>query len=174
MTLLYKNDGLISGICNGFQALLKLGLLPWGNIIEEDRYSPALTFNESGKHQSSLVNTKIISNNSPWLSDFRVGDIFTIPVSHGEGRFVAKRSQIVDLERNGQIATAYVDNKGEVSGDFPYNPNGSYCGIEGILSPDGRIYGRMAHSERYIDDVYINCYGNKRMDIFSSGIKYFK
>ncbi len=173
MELLYKKDGLMCGICNGFQALLKLGLVPYGKILEQDEQSPTLAMNLSGKHQSSLVRTKVISNNSPWLMDFKPGEIYTVAISHGEGRFTASDSLINNISRKGQVATIYVDDKNNQTGDFPHNPNGSSSGIEGILSPDGRIYGRMAHSERFLTDVYKNVPGEKRMDIFTNGVKYF-
>jgi phosphoribosylformylglycinamidine synthase len=173
MELLYRKDGLICGICNGFQALLKLGLVPYGKILEQDDQSPTLAMNMSGRHQSSLVRTKVISNNSPWLSDFKPGEIFTVAVSHGEGRFTTTDTLINNMNDNGQIATVYVDGTGNQTGEFPFNPNGSHSGIEGILSPDGRIYGRMAHSERFLTEVYKNVPGEKRMDIFKSGVKYF-
>ena len=173
MELLYKKDGLMCGICNGFQALLKLGLVPYGKILEQDDQSPTLAMNLSGKHQSSLVRTKVVSNNSPWLSDFKPGEIYTVAISHGEGRFTARDSIITDLNDKGQIGTIYVDDQGNPASQFPYNPNGSSSGIEGILSPDGRVYGRMAHSERFLSEVYKNVPGEKRMDIFTSGVKYF-
>lgn len=173
MELLYRKDGLMCGICNGFQALLKLGLVPFGKILEQDENSPTLATNLSGKHQSSLVRTKVVSNNSPWLMDFKPGDIYTIAVSHGEGRFTAPDSLITKMISKGQVATIYVDDYGNPSSSFPFNPNGSTSGIEGILSPDGRIYGRMAHSERILTDAYKNVPGEKRMDIFINGVKYF-
>ena len=174
MKLLYENDGLICGICNGFQALLKLGLVPFGKILEETTVSPTLTFNLSGKHQSSLVKTKVFSNSSPWLMDFNAGDEFLVAVSHGEGRFVADDQTINSLNAKGQIATVYVDEQGDPATNFPFNPNGSFGAIEGLLSPDGRIFGRMAHSERFISEVYRNVPGPKKMDIFTSGINYFR
>lgn len=173
MELLYRKDGLMCGICNGFQALVKLGLVPFGKILEQNEQSPTLAMNMSASHQSSLVRTKIVSNNSPWLSDFNPGEIYTVAVSHGEGRFTANDTLIEDMNNKGQIATIYVDDKGNQTGEFPFNPNGSHSGIEGILSPDGRIYGRMAHSERFLAEVYKNVPGEKRMDIFKSGVKYF-
>ena len=173
MELLYRNDGLICGICNGFQALVKLGLVPFGNIQEQNEKSPTLAMNMSARHQSSLVRTKVVSNNSPWLSDFKPGEIYTVAISHGEGRFTATDTLVGELNKNGQIATIYVDDKGKQTHEFPFNPNGSHSGIEGITSPDGRIYGRMAHSERFLAEVYKNVPGEKRMDIFKSGVKYF-
>lgn len=173
MELLYRKDGLMCGICNGFQALLKLGLVPYGKILEQNAESPTLAMNLSGKHQSSLVRTKVMSNNSPWLMDFKPGDIYTVAISHGEGRFTAPDSLINHMSSKGQIATLYVDDQGMPTSSFPFNPNGSTSGIEGILSPDGRIYGRMAHSERFLTDVYKNVPGEKRMDILSNGVKYF-
>ena len=146
--LLKKRDGLMLGICNGFQALIKLGLVPYGEITDMTQDSPTLTFNTIARHQSMMVNTRIASNKSPWLADSRVGDIHTIPISHGEGRFVAPQSLIVKLANNGQIATQYVDSDGRPSMDIRYNPNTSMEAIEGITSPDGRIFGKMGHSER--------------------------
>ncbi len=173
MELLYRKDGLICGICNGFQALLKLGLVPYGKVLEQNEQSPTLAMNMSARHQSSLVRTKVVSNNSPWLSDFKPGEIYTVAVSHGEGRFTATDNLISNMNNNGQIATIYVDENGKQTGEFPFNPNGSHSGIEGILSPDGRVYGRMAHSERFLVDGYMNVPGEKSMDIFKSGVKYF-
>ncbi len=173
MNLLYKNDGLMCGVCNGFQALLKLGLVPYGEIKEQNEMSPTLAINLSGKHQSSLVKTMVTSNKSPWLSDFQPGETFTVAISHGEGRFIATDDSIKDLNNKGQIATLYVDDNHLPTGDFPFNPNGSISGIEGLLSPDGRVFGRMAHSERFLSEVFKNVAGEKKMDIFTSGVKYF-
>ncbi len=173
MELLYKKDGLMCGICNGFQALLKLGLVPYGEIREQNETSPTLAINLSGKHQSSLIKTMVVSNKSPWLSDFHPGDSFTVAISHGEGRFIASDNLINDLNKKGQISTIYVDDKNNQTSDFPFNPNGSIGAIEGLISPDGRIFGRMAHSERFSLDSYKNVPGEKKMDIFTSGVKYF-
>lgn len=172
--LLKKRDGLMLGICNGFQALIKLGLVPYGEITDMTQDSPTLTFNTIARHQSMMVNTRIASNKSPWLSDSRVGDIHTIPISHGEGRFVAPQSLIVKLANNGQIATQYVDLDGRPSMDIRYNPNTSMEAIEGITSPDGRIFGKMGHSERVGVNVSKNVPGNKDQKIFENGVRYFK
>ncbi len=173
MDLINNRDGLILGICNGFQALIKLGLLPYGDIREMSPESPTLTFNSIGRHVSCMVQTRIVSNKSPWFSNVNVGDIHTIPVSHGEGRFVASESEIASLAANGQIATQYVDQEGKVSNDIRYNPNGSMCAIEGITSPDGRILGKMGHSERKGTNVCVNVPGNKNQKLFESGVQYF-
>lgn len=174
MDLLNNRDGLILGICNGFQALIKLGLLPYGEIREIDENCPTLTFNKIGRHVSSMVNTKIVSNLSPWFSSVKVGDIHNIPVSHGEGRFVASQELIEELFNNGQVATQYVDFEGRAVSHMPYNPNGSMYAIEGITSADGRILGKMGHSERIGENLYKNIVGNMEQKIFESGVKYFK
>lgn len=174
MDLLYHRDGLILGICNGFQALIKLGLLPYGEIREIDENCPTLTYNKIGRHVSSIVNTKIVSNLSPWFSSVKVGDIHTIPVSHGEGRFVANEELIEELFKKGQVATQYVDLEGKAVSYMPYNPNGSMYAIEGITSEDGRILGKMGHSERIGENLYKNIIGNMDQKIFESGVKYFK
>jgi len=173
MELLHKNDGLILGICNGFQALIKLGLVPFGEIRDMTENSPTLTFNTIGRHQSVLVNTKIASNKSPWLSHLRQGDQYIVPVSHGEGRFIADESLIRRLAANGQIATQYVDFEGSASQNIRFNPNNSDFAIEGITSPDGRVFGRMAHNERYEDGLYKNIPGIRKMDIFLGAVNYF-
>lgn len=162
------------GICNGFQALIKLGLVPYGKITETDDDSPTLTYNKIGRHASCLVKTGIASVKSPWLSEVNVGDVFTIPVSHGEGRFIANRKVIDELRANGQIATQYVDFDGNPSMDIEFNPNGSVMAIEGITSPDGRVFGKMGHSERIGENVYKNVAGEKDMRIFEAGVKYFR
>ncbi len=172
--LIENRDGLILGICNGFQALIKLGLLPYGRIRAMEPSSPTLTFNTLGRHVSKMVNTKICSNKSPWLQLVNTGDIHTVPVSHGEGRFVAEGKQLERLFQNGQVATRYVDFEGNPTYDIRFNPNGSTAAIEGITSPDGRIFGKMAHSERMGRNVHINVPGNKDQKIFESGVKYFK
>ncbi len=174
MKLLNQRDGLIFGICNGFQALIKLGLVPFGEIRDINEECPTLTYNKIGRHVSTMVNTKIVSVKSPWLSGVNVGDIHAIPVSHGEGRFVGKDQVIKTLFENGQIATQYVDFAGKPSYDIKFNPNGSMSAIEGITSPDGRVFGKMGHSERIGENVAINISGNKDQKIFESGIKYFK
>lgn len=171
--LLFNRDGLMLGICNGFQSLIKLGLLPFGDIKELDDTCPTLTFNNVGRHQNSYVNTKIVSNNSPWLTKVNVGDVYNIPISHGEGRFVASDELVQKLIANGQVATCYVDETGAPSAVTGFNPNGSVCGIEGILSPDGRIFGKMGHSERYEPDLTKNIPGNKHQPIFEAGVEYF-
>ncbi len=171
--LLFNRDGLMLGICNGFQALVKLGLVPYGDIKELSDADPTLTFNNIGRHQSSYVSTVVMSNNSPWLSKVQVGDIHMIPVSHGEGRFVASHDIIKDLASKGQIATCYVDDQGVPSATTDFNPNGSDCAIEGILSPDGRVFGKMGHSERYDTDLSLNIPGSKDQKIFESGVAYF-
>ena len=173
MELLNNRDGLILGICNGFQALIKLGLVPYGEIRKAESNSPTLTFNTIGRHMSRLAATRIASVKSPWLAGVEVGDIHQIAISHGEGRFVASPETIAEMEKNGQIATQYVDQNGEPTYDMPSNPNGSYYAIEGITSPDGRILGKMAHSERRGDSVAVNIYGEQDMKIFESGVKYF-
>ena len=174
MELLYKRDGLMLGICNGFQALIKLGLVPYGEIRKATSESPTLTFNTIGRHVSQIVSTRISSVKSPWFSGVELGDIHQIAVSHGEGRFVASPEVIAEMEKNGQIATQYVDLSGEPTYEMPYNPNGSYYAIEGITSVDGRVLGKMGHSERFKDDVFKNIPGNKDQKIFESGVKYFK
>ena len=172
--LLEKRDGLMLGICNGFQALIKLGLVPYGKITEATEHSPTLTYNRIGRHASCLVRTGIASVKSPWLAGTNIGDIYTIPVSHGEGRFIAEPDVLESLRANGQIATQYVDYDGEPSMDIEFNPNGSVLAIEGITSPDGRVFGKMGHSERIGKNVYKNVAGEKDMKIFESGVKYFR
>ena len=172
--LLYKNDGLILGICNGFQALIKLGLVPYGEIVDTDINSPTLTFNRIGRHQSRYVTTRIASVNSPWLAEVEVGDLHNIPISHGEGRFVCSDELLAKLAANGQIATQYVDFAGVPSMDIAHNPNGSNMAIEGILSPDGRVFGKMGHSERIGTHIAKNILGDKDQKIFAAGVKYFK
>ncbi len=172
--LLNNRDGLMCGICNGFQALIKLGLVPYGRIIDTDENCPTLTYNTIARHQSKIVRTRIASNKSPWLADTEVGDIYSVPISHGEGRFIASDELILRLAENGQIATQYVDEKGEAASDIHFNPNGSYYAIEGITSPDGRVFGKMGHSERYAADLYKNVPGNYDIKMFRSAVKYFK
>ncbi len=162
------------GICNGFQALIKLGLVPFGKIIETDENCPTLTFNEISRHQSKIVRTRIASNKSPWLSYMNVGDIVSVPISHGEGRFIASEELIKKLSENGQIATQYVDFEGNASNDIRFNPNGSIYAIEGITSPDGRVFGKMGHSERIGNGLYKNVLGNYDIKMFKSAIEYFK
>ena len=173
--LIENRDGLVLGICNGFQALVKSGLLPYGKIMDEMTPDcPTLTFNTIGRHQSMMVRTRIASVKSPWLAGVNVGDIHTVPISHGEGRFYADEALIRKLAANGQIATQYVDLDGDPTMDIRFNPNGSGFAIEGILSPDGRIFGKMGHSERIGRNVAINIEGDKDQHIFESGVKYFK
>ena len=174
MELLNNRDGLVLGICNGFQALIKLGLVPYGEIRKVDDTCPTLTFNTIGRHVSQIVSTRVSSVKSPWMSGVELGDIHQIAVSHGEGRFVASPEVIAEMEKNGQIATQYVDLSGNPTYDMPYNPNGSYYAIEGITSPDGRVLGKMGHSERIGDNVYKNITGNIDQKLFESGVKYFK
>jgi len=173
MELLQKRDGLICGICNGFQALIKLGLVPYGEILEQTENSPTLTFNTIGRHQSVLVNTRIVSNKSPWLSHLTAGSQYIVPISHGEGRFIADESIIRALAANGQIATQYVDFNGNASQDIRFNPNNSNFAIEGITSPDGKVFGRMAHNERFEEGLYKNIPDMRKMDIFKGAVYYF-
>lgn len=172
--LLNQRDGLILGICNGFQALVKLGLVPYGVITEPDEGNPTLTYNRIGRHASTIVRTRVASVKSPWLANVNVGDIYTIPVSHGEGRFIAEENVIQQLLNNGQIATQYVDLDGRPTMDEAYNPNGSMLAVEGITSPDGRILGKMGHSERIGKNLYKNVPGDYDQKIFEAGIDYFK
>ena len=172
--LLEKRDGLMCGICNGFQALIKLGLVPFGKIVDTDEHCPTLTFNSIGRHQSRIVTTRVASANSPWLSGTQVGELYNVPISHGEGRFLAEPQVLEQLKANGQIATQYVDADGDATEDILYNPNGSIAAIEGILSPDGRVLGKMGHSERIGEGLYKNVPGNYDMQLFKSAVKYFK
>ena len=172
--LLDSRGGLVGGICNGFQALVKLGLVPYGKIIDTDEACPTLTYNDIGRHQSRIVRVRVSSTASPWLSKVKVGDIFSVPISHGEGRFVASESLINELSANGQIMTQYVDMEGDATSDIHFNPNGSAAAIEGILSPDGRVFGKMGHSERKGYGLYKNVPGNYDMLLFESAVEYFK
>ena len=172
--MLYKRDGLMLGICNGFQALIKLGLVPFGEIKPLEDNSPTLTFNTIGRHQSQLVYTKICTNKTPWLMHCKVGETHAIPISHGEGRFVASEEVIAKLIANGQVATQYVDLEGNPTMDVAFNPNGSMHAIEGIISPDGRVFGKMGHSERISDNCCTNIDGNKVQLMFKGGVDYFK
>ena len=172
--LLGQRDGLMLGICNGFQALIKLGLLPEGRILEQKADSPTLAMNTLGRHVSRMVYTKVVSDKSPWLMGATAGSVYCNPASHGEGRFVAGGEWLKRLFDNGQVATQYVDDSGRPTMDEFWNPNGSYMAIEGITSPDGRILGKMAHSERRGEAVAINIYGEQDMKIFESGVKYFQ
>ena len=172
--LLEERDGLMAGICNGFQALIKLGLVPYGRITEPDEKAPTLTFNAIGRHQSRLVRTRIASNRSPWLSKTKVGEIYTVPISHGEGRFLASDEVVAALAKNGQIATQYVDLDGKPTYDIAFNPNNSVAAIEGITSPDGRVFGKMGHSERIGAGLYQNVPGVFEMGMFRGAVEYFK
>ena len=172
--LLENRDGLMCGICNGFQALIKLGLVPYGKIIDTDENCPTLTFNTIGRHQSKIVRTRVASNKSPWMMNTKPGEIYTVPISHGEGRFLASDDVVKTLAENGQILTQYADMQGNPTYDIQYNPNGSVYAIEGITSPDGRVLGKMGHTERYCDGLYKNVEGNYDMGIFESCVKYYK
>jgi len=172
--LLNNRDGLMCGVCNGFQALIKIGLVPYGKIIDTDENCPTLSFNTIGRHQSKLVRTRIASNKSPWLAATEVGDVYTVAISHGEGRFLASDELVKELAANGQIATQYVDFDGNATDDIRFNPNDSVCAIEGITSPDGRVFGKMGHSERIGSGLYKNVLGQYDMKMFESAVKYFK
>ena len=172
--LLNERDGLALGLCNGFQALIKLGLVPYGKITEQSADSPTLTMNTIGRHISKMVYTKVVSNKSPWLAKATLGGTYCSPASHGEGRFVANKEWLDKLFAGGMVATQYVDLDGNPTMDEEGNVNGSYCSIEGITSPDGRIFGKMAHAERRGDSVAINIYGDQDLKIFESGVEYFK
>ena len=172
--LVNERDGLILGVCNGFQALIKLGLLPEGRITELKKDSPTLAMNTIGRHISKMVNLKVVSNKSPWLREAELGGIYVNPISHGEGRFVASEEWLDKLYANGQVATQYADAEGNPTMDEMWNPNGSAMAIEGITSEDGRIYGKMGHSERIGDGVFMNISGQKDIKIFRSGVEYFK
>ena len=172
--LLNERDGLVLGICNGFQTLVKLGLVPYGEVVGQTPDSPTLTYNTIGRHISKMVYTKVVTNKSPWLAGAELGGVYTNPASHGEGRFVASKEWIDKLMANGQIATRYCDVNGNLTNDEYWNVNGSYCGIEGITSPDGRVFGKMAHAERRDNGVAVNIYGEQDLKIFESGVAYFK
>ncbi len=172
--LLKNRDGLMCGICNGFQALVKLGLVPYGEIIDTDENCPTLTYNRIARHQSRIVHTRIASNKSPWLMNTKAGDVYTVPISHGEGRFLADEELIRKLAANGQIATQYVDLAGNPTNDIRFNPNGSSLAVEGITSPDGRVFGKMGHSERKGSYLYKNVPGEYEMGMFDAAVKYFK
>ncbi|MCL2354622.1 MAG: phosphoribosylformylglycinamidine synthase subunit PurQ, partial [Oscillospiraceae bacterium] len=171
---LNEQDGLMLGICNGFQALIKLGLVPYGKVMECTSEMPTLTFNKIARHQSKLVTTKITSKLSPWFNKVNLGDEFVVPISHGEGRFVASDMVIEELISNGQVATQYVDVNGNATYDVQYNPNGSMYAIEGITNLDGRVLGRMGHPERAYRGNIQNVIGNMDTKIFESGVEYFK
>ena len=172
--LLEQRDGLMLGICNGFQALIKLGLVPYGKIMDTDENCPTLTFNTIARHQSRIVHTRVATNKSPWLAGTEVGQVYNVPISHGEGRFYASEELAMALAANGQIATQYVDLNGDPTMDTAFNPNGSLFAIEGITSPDGRVLGKMGHSERWIPGIYRNVPGEYDMKLFESAVKYFK
>ena len=172
--LLERRDGLMLGICNGFQALIKLGLVPYGKILDADADFPTLTYNVIGRHQSRLVRTRVASNLSPWLAGTEVGQVYTVPISHGEGRFLADEALVKRLAEQGQIATQYVDLQGNATTDVRFNPNGSIYAIEGITSPDGRVFGKMGHSERKGAGLYKNVPGEFDMKLFESAVAYFK
>ncbi|MBQ6622729.1 MAG: phosphoribosylformylglycinamidine synthase subunit PurQ, partial [Mogibacterium sp.] len=174
LALLRDRDGLMAGICNGFQALIKLGLLPYGRIAPQTPDSPTLTFNDIGRHQSKLVRTRVCSTKSPWLRKVSVGDIVTVPISHGEGKFVASEDDLDTLLSNGQILTQYVDLAGNPTMNIQYNPNGSAMAVEGILSPDGRILGKKGHSERIGNGLYKNVPGQFDLHLFESAVAYFR
>ena len=174
MDLLDNRDGLMCGICNGFQALIKLGLVPYGKILDTDENCPTLTFNTIARHQSKIVRTRIASNKSPWLSLTNVGEIYNVPISHGEGRFLADEKLVLELAKNGQIATQYVDFDGNATTNVQFNPNNSIYAIEGITSPDGRVFGKMGHSERIDNGLYKNVPGEYDIKMFKAAVKYFK
>ena len=174
MALLDQRDGLMLGICNGFQALIKLGLVPFGKIIDTDAACPTLTYNTIGRHQSRMVRTRVASDLSPWLSGTRVGETYTVPISHGEGRFLASEALLRDLAQRGQIATQYVDAAGQPTLDDDWNPNGSLWAVEGITSPNGRVLGKMGHSERIGPNLYRNVPGDYDMKLFQSAVRYFR
>ena len=172
--LLERRDGLMLGICNGFQALIKLGLVPFGRIVDTDASCPTLTYNTIGRHQSKIVRTRVCSNKSPWLAGTEVGEVYAVPVSHGEGRFLASEAVVRRLADNGQIATQYVDLAGVPTMDTAFAPNGSVCAVEGITSPDGRVLGKMGHSERIGKNLYRNIPDRYDMKLFDSAVRYFK
>ncbi len=172
--LLNEREGLMCGICNGFQALIKLGLVPYGRIVDMQEDNPTLTYNTISRHQSMIVRTRIVSNASPWLAETKPGDIFNVPISHGEGRFIANEEMLKKLIKNNQIATQYVDLEGKASSDIAFNPNDSIYAIEGITSPDGRVLGKMGHSERIGAGLYQNVPGSYDIGLFRSAVRYFK
>ena len=174
MSLLKDRKGLILGICNGFQALIKLGLVPYGEIRSLEESAPTLTYNNIARHVSCYVKTRVASKLSPWLSKCELGAEYMIPVSHGEGKFVAPEAELQNLLKNGQIATQYVDDQGNPTGDIRFNPNGSMMAIEGITSPDGLVFGKMGHTERFGTNIGKNISGNKIQPIFEGGVAYFR
>ena len=171
--LLNNRDGLMLGICNGFQALIKLGLVPYGEIRDTDETCPTLTYNVIGRHQSKIVHTRVASNRSPWLAKADLGGVYTVPVSHGEGRFLCSETLLQELAENGQIATQYVDIEGNPSMDVEWNPNGSVWAVEGITSPDGRVFGKMGHAERIGPALYRNVPGDYHLHLFDAARDYF-
>ena len=171
---LEQRDGLMLGICNGFQALIKLGLVPFGKIVDTDDTCPTLSYNVIGRHQSKMVRVRVATNKSPWLAETKPGQIFTVPISPGEGRFLCSDQLVSKLAENGQIATQYVDLSGNITMETEFNPNGSVCAIEGITSPDGRVFGKMGHAERIGKNLYRNVPGDYDMGLFRSAVKYFK
>ena len=173
MKLLKERDGLMCGICNGFQAVIKLGLIQYGEIRDSDETMATLTYNTIGRHQSMLVRTRVASIHSPWLSLCDVGDVHLVPVSHGEGRLVCSDELLQHFVSNGQVATQYVDYEGKPSMNIEYNPNGSKAAIEGLLSPDGRVFGKMGHSERYSDGTYKNVPGAQNNRMFEAAYRYY-
>ena len=172
--LLDERGGLICGICNGFQALIKLGLVPFGKITDADPHAPTLTFNTVSRHRSKIVRTRVASVSSPWLNLMHVGDIVNVPISHGEGRFLCEPELLKQLAENGQIATQYVDLEGRATGDIRFNPNDSVWAVEGITSPDGRVFGKMGHSERIGSGLYKNIEGSFDLRMFEAAVKYFQ
>ena len=162
------------GICNGFQALIKLGLVPYGEIIDTDETCPTLSYNTISRHQSKIVRVRVATETSPWLTNVKAGDIFSVPISHGEGRILAEDKLVQDLAAKGQILTQYVDENGLPTNEIQFNPNGSAYAIEGLISPDGRVLGKMGHAERIGDGLYQNVAGNYDMKLFQSMVEYFK
>jgi len=172
--MLEQRDGLMAGICNGFQALVKLGLVPYGKIIDTDENCPTLTFNTINRHQSRIVRVRVASNKSPWLANTKPGEVYSVPISHGEGRFLANDDLVAQMAANGQIATQYVDLCGNATADIHFNPNNSIAAIEGITSPDGRVFGKMGHAERIGEGLYRNVPGEYDIRMFAAAVKYFK
>ena len=172
--LLEKRDGLICGICNGFQALIKLGLVPFGKITDADENAPTLSYNSIGRHQSRIVRVRVASNKSPWLAGTEVGEVYSGPISRGEGRILMPESLALELAKNGQVATQYVDLDGNATDDVHFNPNNSLFAIEGLTSPDGRVFGKMGHAERIGAGLYKNVPGEYDMKMFASAAAYFK
>ena len=172
--LLERRDGLMLGICNGFQALIKLGLIQHGRITDVDENAPTLTYNPIGRHQSRIVRTRIVNNRSPWLSGMKIGDVVNVAISHGEGRLIAPETVLGELAARGQIATQYVDLEGKPTADIHFNPNNSLWAIEGLTSPDGRVLGKMGHSERIGTFLYKNVPGEYDVHLFESAVRYFK